>query len=168
MHIVRTYTYSLTTIYTLITKIVSCKYICTYCRYLFALSEVYHLFIFSWQKVHIKLKPSCWDLRWNAFILGKSVWSAAITSFVRKVLAWDLLSNFFACDRGAHQIEVVMLLFALKCLYPGRVFLVRGNHEFRSQSISMGPAGFRCLYIYMWTHTYDCKCITCLYTYAWL
>eukprot|EP00277_Geminigera_cryophila_P012643 CAMPEP_0179453636 /NCGR_PEP_ID=MMETSP0799-20121207/37581_1 /TAXON_ID=46947 /ORGANISM="Geminigera cryophila, Strain CCMP2564" /LENGTH=395 /DNA_ID=CAMNT_0021250875 /DNA_START=32 /DNA_END=1222 /DNA_ORIENTATION=- len=46
-------------------------------------------------------------------------------------------------DRGAHQIEVVMLLFALKCLYPGRVFLVRGNHEFRSQSISMGPAGFR-------------------------
>jgi diadenosine tetraphosphatase ApaH/serine/threonine PP2A family protein phosphatase len=45
-------------------------------------------------------------------------------------------------DRGAHQLEVVVLLFALKALYPARVFLVRGNHEFRSQSVGMGPCGF--------------------------
>ena len=45
-------------------------------------------------------------------------------------------------DRGAHQLEVVVLLFALKTLYPARVFLVRGNHEFRSLSTGMGRDGF--------------------------
>jgi len=34
-------------------------------------------------------------------------------------------------NKGAHQLEVVVLLMAMKCLYPSRVFLVRGNHEFR-------------------------------------
>jgi len=45
-------------------------------------------------------------------------------------------------DRGAHQLEVVLLLFALKVIYPARIFLVRGNHEFRSQSVNMGVHGF--------------------------
>ena len=45
-------------------------------------------------------------------------------------------------DRGAHQLEVVALLFALKVAYPARVFLVRGNHEFRSQSFGMKEHGF--------------------------
>ena len=45
-------------------------------------------------------------------------------------------------DRGAHQLEVVLLLFALKALYPDRIVLVRGNHEFREQNVAMGPAGF--------------------------
>ena len=35
-------------------------------------------------------------------------------------------------DRGAHQCELVAMLFALKVLYPQRVYLIRGNHEFRS------------------------------------
>ena len=34
-------------------------------------------------------------------------------------------------DRGAHQLEVVLILFALKVMYPARIFLVRGNHEFK-------------------------------------
>ena len=31
-------------------------------------------------------------------------------------------------DRGPHQLETVIFLFALKILYPTRVFLIRGNH----------------------------------------
>lgn len=45
-------------------------------------------------------------------------------------------------DRGAHQLEVVLLVFALKVMYPSRVFLLRGNHEFRSASLNMGSVGF--------------------------
>jgi len=43
-------------------------------------------------------------------------------------------------DRGAHQLEVVCLLFALKAMYPNRIFLIRGNHEFRAQNT--GHNGF--------------------------
>ena len=45
-------------------------------------------------------------------------------------------------DRGAHQLECVSLLFALKCLYPNQITLLRGNHEFREQNESMGDTGF--------------------------
>ena len=30
-------------------------------------------------------------------------------------------------DRGNHQLEVVCLLFALKAMYPNRIFLIRGK-----------------------------------------
>ncbi len=40
-------------------------------------------------------------------------------------------------DRGAQQVEVVALLFSLKVCFPDRVFLVRGNHEFRSMNMHM-------------------------------
>ena len=32
-------------------------------------------------------------------------------------------------DRGPHQLEVLLLLFALKISNPSRVVLLRGNHE---------------------------------------
>jgi hypothetical protein len=44
-------------------------------------------------------------------------------------------------DVGFHQIEVLCLLFALKVLYPCRIVLNRGNHEFREQND--GEGGFQ-------------------------
>lgn len=46
-------------------------------------------------------------------------------------------------DRGAHQLETVALVFALKVAFPDHVHLVRGNHEFVSQNVHMGPSGFK-------------------------
>eukprot|EP01038_Epipyxis_sp_PR26KG_P007257 gene7257-9894_t len=44
-------------------------------------------------------------------------------------------------DRGSHQVEVVFLLFSLKVAFPSRVFLVRGNHEFRAMNKMMSDHG---------------------------
>lgn len=41
-------------------------------------------------------------------------------------------------DRGVHQVAVVLLLFALKLVYPERVWLVRGNHEMRNMNEKYG------------------------------
>ncbi len=41
-------------------------------------------------------------------------------------------------DRGPQQVEVVLLLFSLKVAFPDRVFLLRGNHEFREMNESSG------------------------------
>jgi hypothetical protein len=44
-------------------------------------------------------------------------------------------------DRGPHQVETVAFLFAIKILYPTRVYLIRGNHEFRQQNKNMTRCG---------------------------
>ncbi len=45
-------------------------------------------------------------------------------------------------DRGSHQVEVMLLLLSLKVAFPSRVFLLRGNHETRSQNETQGESGF--------------------------
>lgn len=51
-------------------------------------------------------------------------------------------------DRGRHQLEVVVVLFALKIAYPNKIVLLRGNHEDPVMNQHMGPYGFyaRCLH----------------------
>lgn len=41
-------------------------------------------------------------------------------------------------DRGAHSLEVIILLLALKVEYPNHIFLLRGNHEVAEVCCSYG------------------------------
>ena len=38
-------------------------------------------------------------------------------------------------DRGAHSLETICLLLALKIEHPKHVHLIRGNHEVRSHGL---------------------------------
>ena len=41
-------------------------------------------------------------------------------------------------DRGPFSIQVISLVFTLKILYPNDIFIIRGNHEFQSLSMTGG------------------------------
>jgi diadenosine tetraphosphatase ApaH/serine/threonine PP2A family protein phosphatase len=41
-------------------------------------------------------------------------------------------------DRGPHSCEVLLLLYALKVLFPDHIFLLRGNHEIGAMSVTYG------------------------------
>ncbi|KLO12263.1 Metallo-dependent phosphatase [Schizopora paradoxa] len=48
------------------------------------------------------------------------------------------LMNGDLVDRGAWSIEIIVTAFALKWLYPNRMFINRGNHETRCMNASYG------------------------------
>mmetsp|Transcript_63346 Transcript_63346/g.151137 ORF Transcript_63346/g.151137 Transcript_63346/m.151137 type:complete len:429 (+) Transcript_63346:89-1375(+) len=45
-------------------------------------------------------------------------------------------------DRGAHQVETIVVIYALKLAFPNLVWLNRGNHEDETQNKFMGSHGF--------------------------
>ena len=54
------------------------------------------------------------------------------------MLHYPFLINTDYIDRGKHDFECLMLLLSLKVMYPEKIILLRGNHEWRAVSTTFG------------------------------
>jgi len=65
---------------------------------------------------------------------GQSPSTASSTSAASAPVRVSFVFNGDWVDRGHHQLEVVVLLFALKILFPTQIWLIKGNHEDKQQN----------------------------------
>ncbi|OHS94086.1 Serine/threonine-protein phosphatase beta isoform [Tritrichomonas foetus] len=72
------------------------------------------------------------DLHGNLYDLYKILGNHLLPPFANYIFLGDLV------DRGEHSLEIVLIVFSLKILYPENVFLLRGNHECENVSKKSG------------------------------
>ena len=97
--------------------------ICSFCCLLFLMNNYGFLAVIPFDKIR---QPQ------NRESTRKS---QAVTSFCpwkQKRCRMSYVFNGDFVDRGAHSLEVIGLLLALKVSMPNRIWLVRGNHEDRT------------------------------------
>lgn len=65
-------------------------------------------------------------------------------------------------DRGENSIEVLLLLYSLKLLFPNHIYLLRGNHETKNISSSYGFKDECLSYLNKRCYALFCKSFNCL------
>src|SRR5690348_5537683 len=65
--------------------------------------------------------------------MGSLVFFCASAQRVRRYVYLSHAAGDFV-DRGSFSIEVIMLFFSLKLLYPNHFHMMRGNHEVRRRA----------------------------------
>ena len=66
-------------------------------------------------------------------------------------------------DRGAHSLETICLLLALKIEHPKNVHLIRGNHEVRLCPMCQTLSSYMCCSISPIHRLVKLKCLQCVY-----